>query len=130
MASPAISARPVKRLQPPLPLTARRKLPRAPFQTPVRMVAHGGALDGRTEDISEGGLLVLAPQELTVGESVQVRFALPVSGAVVHCPAVVRWARTRAAPALTRAAMGLEFVQPPTEVRVAIGQYLDLMGRA
>ncbi|MEZ4411111.1 MAG: serine/threonine-protein kinase [Polyangiales bacterium] len=115
---------------PPLPLAARRQRPRAPYHAPARMVSPAGTLDGRTEDISEGGVLVLAPQELPVGETVQLRFALPVSGSVVTCAAVVRWARTRAAPAQTRAAMGLEFVQPSSEVRTVIGQYLELMGRA
>ena len=31
----------------------RRRTPRAPYNTPVRLVLEGGILDGRTEDISE-----------------------------------------------------------------------------
>lgn len=106
---------------------ARRKFVRVAFQSPARMAWPGGALDGRTEDLSEGGVLLLAPHEVSVGTVVQLRFALPLSGSVATCTAIVRWARTRATPGQTRAALGLEFVQVTTELCAAVRAYVAMM---
>src|SRR5262249_44943243 len=78
--------------QPPAPppsAQARRKHPRVPFVTPVRLVLRdGGTIDGRSEDISEGGLLVVV-NGATPGDHgrVNVRFALPLTGRIVQIPA-------------------------------------------
>jgi serine/threonine protein kinase len=72
----------------------RRKYPRAPYQTPVRMVCEDGAVwDGRSEDISEAGLLVVAPEGLPEHQDVEVRFALPMTGRIVTTKARPRWIR-------------------------------------
>lgn len=108
----------------------RRRYVRAFYHTPLRvMTSAGEVIDGRSEDISAGGLLVIAsgvPQE---GDQVVVRFALPTTGEVVQCSAVVRWARHRAGTLRGRAAFGLEFVDAPEAVVSAIEHYAELMQR-
>lgn len=115
---------------------SRRKFPRAPYITPCRVVRPGfPALDGRSEDISEGGLLLLLPQSVTGvdtaasptlpsgGELVRVRFSLPTTGVVVEQEAYVRWARDSRG----RAAMGLEFSEPTPEVSQSIATYVSII---
>jgi uncharacterized protein (TIGR02266 family) len=108
----------------------RRRFPRAPYATPVRiLLANGGTLDGRNEDISEGGMLLLSREVCAEGEVVNVRFALPMEGHVVTCPAVVRWLRAaRPEDAESPRAIGLEFVDLAPEVRVSIARYVELIG--
>ncbi|RLB53069.1 MAG: hypothetical protein DRI90_21560, partial [Deltaproteobacteria bacterium] len=78
-----------------IPPVMRRAAPRASYLTPVRVHRAGGvaAVDGSTEDISEGGMLLLGPCALEDEEQVQVRFALPISGQVITVNAVARWRR-------------------------------------
>jgi serine/threonine protein kinase len=120
---------------PPLPKRAleaqqSRRTRRAPYNTPAELVRRGArapAVEGRTEDISEGGMLVLSQSEFAVHERVAVRLALPITGTVVSIEAQVRWART--APKLARGARatGLEFVDLPDVARAAIAKYVSVM---
>jgi serine/threonine protein kinase len=118
---------------PPLPKpesesVQRRRAMRAPYNTPVRLVLGGQqapTMDGRTEDISEGGLLVLSRDGCTADQRVAVRFALPMEGKVVSVEAHVRW--VRASPALGVCAMGLEFVDLAPTVRTSVATYVALM---
>ncbi|MEI9936808.1 MAG: PilZ domain-containing protein [Pseudomonadota bacterium] len=57
------------------------------------LCANGTSLEGRSEDISVGGLLVLAPQAFGQEESVSVRFALPITGKLLEVPATARWVK-------------------------------------
>lgn len=101
-----------------------RRFARAPFVTPVRVLRDVGHIDGRTEDISEGGILLVAARSFEPSEPVRVRFCLPFSGRMVTLPAVARWAKQ----ARMHAATGLEFVDPPAEVRADIAHYVTLLG--
>jgi eukaryotic-like serine/threonine-protein kinase len=106
----------------------RRLNRRAPYNTPVQLVLQGGqarTMDGRTEDISEGGLLVLSRDGCTANQRVAVRFALPMEGTVVSAEADVRWVRGE--PALGVCALGLQFVDLPAVVRTSIATYVGLM---
>ncbi len=47
----------------------RRKLVRAPYVTPVHLMVGDISIDGRTEDISTGGLLVICHQNLPDGRA-------------------------------------------------------------
>lgn len=113
---------------PPIPMenpTQRRRHPRAPYVTPVRVLREGGsALDGRSEDISVGGLLVLVDRPCEREERVKVRFALPISGRVIETPAMARWVqvgrRTRA--------LGLQFAELPADAAAFIERYVGAMG--
>jgi c-di-GMP-binding flagellar brake protein YcgR len=82
-------------------------------------------MDGRTEDISEGGLLVLSRDGCSADQRVVVRFALPMEGKVVSVEAHVRW--VRATPALGICAMGLEFIDLAPAVRTSVATYVALM---
>ena len=101
---------------------ARRKVPRAAYATPVRLLGNHGVMEGRIEDISTRGVLVVAPKALDTGAAVQLSFALPTTGAMVQTAAVIRWVRV--APASQRAAMGFEFQVPPTALRVSVDEYI------
>ena len=86
------------------------------------------SVDGRTEDISEGGILVLSHSECKADQRVTVRFALPMEGKVVAVEAHVRWVRAAHgthAPGVC--ALGLEFADLPAPVRASIAQYVGLM---
>jgi serine/threonine-protein kinase len=103
----------------------RRKHARAPYVTPVRVLrADGGSVDGRSEDISEGGMLVIAERPCQNGESVQIRFALPISGRIVTLNAVARWVRM----ARGTGALGLELAEPPADACREIADYVTAMG--
>jgi serine/threonine-protein kinase len=107
----------------------RRRSPRAPYVTPVRITLPDGAIDGRTEDISEGGMLVICRDPCPTNVRVTVRFALPIEGHIVECTAHLRWARS-ARPDETDGprALGLEFVEPSAEIRSSVARYTQLMG--
>jgi serine/threonine protein kinase len=102
----------------------RRRFPRAPYVTPVR-IRHGQAvLDGRSEDVSVGGLLVLAPRAFDQAALVQVRFALPITGRVIETSATARWVKAAGA----RGAVGLQFSALPAEAHGIIERYVTAMG--
>lgn len=111
---------------PPLPLPAtRRRFPRAPYVTPVRIVHGGGTvLEGRSEDVSVGGLLVLAPQAFEQAELVKVRFALPMTGTVIEIDATARWVKA----ARVTGAVGLQFAALPAAAHEVIERYVTMMG--
>lgn len=102
----------------------QRRYRRAPYVTPVRIVeGSGSVLDGHSEDVSEGGLLVLTPRACTTGDLVRVRFSLPASGKIVEVAALACWVRT----ARGSGAAGLQFQQLPDGARDEIARYVTLM---
>ena len=106
----------------------RRRLPRAPYNTPVRLLLSNGVLDGRAEDISEGGVLVLSEATCSPGQRVALRFALPMEGKVVSVEADVRWVRAASGvDARGLRAIGLEFISVPEPVRASVARYVELM---
>lgn len=108
----------------------RRRFARAPYVTPCRIHRSDGThIDGRTEDISAGGLLVLIDRPLATpvhqtGEDVRVHFSPPLGGGLLKLPAHLRWSRD----ARGRAAVGLEFKAIEVRLRNSISEYVDLMG--
>ena len=112
---------------PPLPdlPSTRRRFARAPYVTPARIFrANGTTLDGRSEDISVGGLLVLAPQAFGQEEQVKVRFALPITGKLLEVPAIARWVKM----ARGTGAVGLEFSALAPDQLAVIENYVTAMG--
>lgn len=120
---------PVEEPAPPMPPPAvpagarRRRFPRAPYVTPARISFEATNVDGRIEDVSEGGLFVITDAPVPDGSEVEVRFALPVTGKVVAMRAIARWVRQ----VRGRGACGLEFTTVSPEVREAIQSYVRLM---
>ena len=95
----------------------RRRHARVPYVTEALVVrADGTPLEGRTEDVSEGGVLVVTPTPCGIGERVRVRFALPGSARLLVLDGVVRWARQ----AREKALLGVELVEATAEVRAAL----------
>lgn len=133
----ALAAMPDAPAESPAPVAqngvSRRRFVRAPYTAPCRVVRkNGNPIDGRIEDISKGGLLVVLkaasssaelPQFDASGEEVSVRFALPTSGLVVAQRASVRWVKD----ARGRAAIGVEFVELAPETEKAIDAYVSYM---
>jgi serine/threonine-protein kinase len=107
----------------------RRKLPRAPYVTPVRIVVGDITIDGRTEDISTGGLLVVCHQVCPTEKTANLRFALPIEGRIASVDVQVRWVKAaRANDPTGPRALGVEFVGPPPEMVASIARYVTLMG--
>jgi hypothetical protein len=104
--------------------TRRRQHVRAPYITPIRVLMDKGAsADGRTEDISEGGVLMIIEGACGDGQRVRVRLVVPLSGKVVELEGVTKWIKTRGG----QRAIGLEFVELPEEVRAEIRSYIAIM---
>ena len=108
----------------------QRRWARAPYRTPVRIQVPGiGSIDGRSEDISAGGILVVSRAGLKVGTEVTVRFALPLDGRVVAELSTITWLRaTRAEESRGLSAIGVEFTSISNEALRQIERYASLMG--
>jgi serine/threonine-protein kinase len=103
----------------------KRRFPRAPYVTPVRVIRPSGdSIDGRSEDVSIGGLLAVLTQSCAQGELVRVRFALPITGKIAEVEATTRWIRT----ARGKDAVGLEFRAVASDAREVIERYVTAMG--
>ena len=120
---PGTAPKPALPVPPPLPAT-RRRFPRAPYVTPVRIVHGDTVLEGRSEDVSVGGLLVLAPQAFEQAALVKVRFALPSTGLVIEIDATARWVKA----ARVNGAVGLQFAALPADAHEVIERYVTMMG--
>jgi hypothetical protein len=105
----------------------RRQFARAPYMAPVRLILEGGkSIDGRTEDVSEGGVLVVTDKECEREQRVKIRLPLPSSGRVVVVDAITRWVKTHR----NQRAIGAELVGASDEVRADIRSYVAAMGGA
>jgi len=102
----------------------RRAYARAAYVTPVRVLFEGDKhCDGRTEDISEGGVLIFAERDLDVGRRVLLRFAAPMTGLIVEVTATAKWTREQRGRRVT----GLEFTNAPPGVIESIKRYVGLI---
>jgi len=116
--------------QPSSDATELRRYPRAAYRTPVRVEVPGiGAVDGRSEDISERGLFVVTRGKIADGAQVTVRFALPIDGKVVSESGVVRWSRAPHSGDGGGAAraVGIELTSPGPESVKQISRYVSFM---
>ncbi len=117
----------------------RRRALRAPYATPVRIVipaepgtpnAEMVTLEGRNEDISEGGMLVISRDACPVNRRVYIRFALPIDGRIVTVAADTRWIRAaRPGDVEGPRAIGLEFSRLAPDVAEVISAYVGLMNQ-
>jgi serine/threonine protein kinase len=126
---------PLPKFAPPPPprhdaIQQRRRVPRAVYATPAELrLEDGTVIECRSEDVSEGGLLVIARHSATAGGLATIRFALPIEGKVVSMQAHVRWVRAaRPHEPEGPRAIGLEFIDPPADAKSSIGRYVALMG--
>jgi hypothetical protein len=99
----------------------RRQFVRAPYVTPVLVMGPTGSeIEARTEEISEEGMLLIAPMSLPVGAPVTLRFASPAGGGPAVVAASVRWAREGRG----RTAIGVEFINAPPALRSIVAKYI------
>lgn len=110
---------------PPLPRSVadeRRNWLRAPYLTPASVLVGERGIEGRTRDISEGGLQLHVREKLEKGTTVVVRFAPPLSIVAISVRGTVQWARE-----LERGyGVGISFQSIPDEVRAIISGYAGL----
>ena len=109
------------------PPSHRRQYVRAPYVTPVLLIsATGGETEGRSEEISEEGMLVITPLSFPLGSPIQMRFASPMTGEMIALDGSVRWTREGRG----RSAIGLEFVYVPPVLRGVVAQYIAMLPAA
>jgi hypothetical protein len=102
----------------------RRKQQRAPYITLARLtLANGARIDGRLEEVSEGGLQFVGDRAVPLGESVKVRFALPASGQMTEVSATSRWNRTVRGSNAT----GVQFTEISETAQQEIGKYVAIV---
>lgn len=105
----------------------RRQFVRAPYVTPVLVKPPTGSeIDARSEEISQEGMLVVAPLSFALGAMLQLRFASPASGEMIVVTATVRWTRESRG----RTAIGVEFIDAPDELRGAVSRYVATLQAA
>jgi hypothetical protein len=75
---------------------------------------------GKTENVSESGLLINSPETLPIGSEIELRFVLPLypEALALETKGKVAWVRPGAA-------MGIEFVDLKEEYRTAIRNYVS-----
>jgi serine/threonine protein kinase len=99
----------------------RRHFVRTPYVTPVLVISPTGTeIDARSEEISEEGMLVVAPVSLPLGAQLKLRFASPATGEMIVVPASVRWTREGRG----RTALGVEFIDASPVLRAAVARYI------
>ena len=103
-----------------------RRFPRAPYTTPAVFAAHrGDSLNGRIEEISEGGTQFITSLRIEPGRTGTLRFSAPITGRVCQVNVTARWARAGRG---NLHAVGFEFSDLTAEARAAIAKYVALMG--
>jgi serine/threonine-protein kinase len=100
---------------------SRRGFARAVYGAPVELWVGEQVIQGRSEDISEGGLLIIADGVVDEGTQLTLRLPLPATGSIVACPARIQWVRERETG---KSAMGIELVDLESSVRQAIADYV------
>ncbi len=105
----------------------RRSELRAPYVTPVGLEHGAQQVQGRCEDISLGGMLVLTSQPLGPLPELKIRFALPGRARFVVEKAAIRWNR-RGRQGLVVSGVQFLSLSPPSAE--AISEYVDHYGRA
>ena len=109
------------------PPSHRRQFVRAPYVTPVVLIsATGSETEGRSEEISEEGMLVITPLSFALGAPLQMRFASPMTGEMIVLDGSVRWTREGRG----RSAIGLEFAYVPPVLRGVVAQYIAMVPAA
>ena len=109
---------------PPLPHEELRKSQRVGLVTQVECKATGDYALGRSQDVSEGGLLVITGKTFDCGIEVVVRFNLPPypPGILIESRGVVVWVRAGGS-------MGIQLMQLKDQQLEAITKYIQLEGR-
>lgn len=76
--------------------------------------------DAKIEDISEGGVLALTRETVSMGERVRLRFVLPASGRITDVDALARWVRVHNHGRV----VGFQFKEMDSDARADIREYV------
>ncbi len=100
-----------------------RRYPRYKLEVPVRVIARRvhktSIVQGRGNELNEGGMAIFAGMELTVDEEVAVEFTPPYSGDPIRVRAVVR--------NRSGYTYGVEFIADSHEDRAAVAQIRSVL---
>jgi serine/threonine protein kinase len=109
-------------------IMSRRKHSRAPYITPVRVTMGNKTIEARSEDVSEGGLLVITSLPIPENQTVVMQFALPATGELVTCYGEVRWTRPRPDNPHAPCATGIQFSGLAESALMVIRHYVSVAG--
>jgi uncharacterized protein (TIGR02266 family) len=99
----------------------QRLFERVPYVTVTEVRHEGVVVEGRSEDISLGGMLVRTAGPLPAQARIRVKFALPREARDVVVPATIRWSREARGG---DHANGVQFVDLPNDCRKAILEFV------
>lgn len=103
---------------------ALRRWPRYKLEVPLRVIAHKAGkaviVQGRGNELNEGGMAVFAGIELALGEEVAVEFTPPYSGQPIRVRALVR--------NRTGYSYGVEFLTATIEDNQNVSQIRTVLG--
>jgi uncharacterized protein (TIGR02266 family) len=100
----------------------RRLLERVPYVTVVEIEHEGEYFDGRSEDISIGGMLVRTGCSVPATANVLLRMVLPITNEQVELAATIRWSRAARGGGF---AVGVQFAELAEGVRGVIAKYVQ-----
>lgn len=80
---------------------------------------------GRIWDLSRSGLQLRTPRDMTLGETLELRFFLPGAKQAVECHAKVAWSRTLETDDANNNATGIEFTDMPPQVKKELQSFID-----
>jgi hypothetical protein len=110
---------------PPLPRPTgneRREWTRAAYVTPIEIIRKGKKLEGRTDDISEGGLSFVTRELFSNDETLIIKVATPFASYAEAFNVTVRWTRSdKAGPG--RYVTGVSFLAVTDRARSRIAAY-------
>lgn len=108
--------------RPPESGSERRAAPRAVYLSPARLLRGDTSIDGRIQNLSYSGLLIALPASpVSMGDTVVVRFSLPISGNVVSLAATA----VRLVPGKTGGVdVGVHFEEPPEDAQMEIARFV------
>jgi hypothetical protein len=106
------------------PRTSSLPEERVGFLEPARVVHGDRQLDGRCDGLSAEAIFVVVPEGLQLGDSIVVRFALPISGSMASLQCTVE---TRAPSRAGYDLLGCRFSLLATVVEAEIRQYVEAL---
>ncbi|CAN5452841.1 hypothetical protein BH09MYX1_BH09MYX1_57510 [soil metagenome] len=105
-------------------VTSRRAQIRVPYAAPVEIrVPTGEVIDGTIQDISMGGLFILASRRVVEGSTLELRFALPF-GPIVTASGKTKW--TRESGSGESCAIGVALDKLPAPEQEALEDFVKL----
>ncbi len=103
---------------------SRRSQIRVPYAAPVEIrVPTGEVVDGTIQDISMGGVFILANGKVPEGGRLELRFALP-GGPIVNIGGETRW--SKASESANTSAIGVSLDSLPPAEKELVEQYVKL----